>query len=551
VLTYELRLGITGHRNLRDELEVGHAIHRLLDRINDTLNHQHVTPLSWTVVSALASGADRLFAERVLEDRRGRLEVVTPFPVSEYIKDFDPGTDRGQFDRLLARASQLDQLAGDRESARDAAYLRAGEHVVDTCEIVVAVWDGRPSSGGGTGDVVEYAVRRERIVIWIDADSPDAPPRVVRSVAYDAGGRLAAGSWTDFPGTAKELSRGYHRQARYCLDPAVPPAIISDRLSLRRDTLLGAARAAGLDPNMLLPLLGEAVQQYVRADALAQYYQRRHNLAVGGVLYLAAAAVTVAVGQVLFFPDRPWLIVFEIVAMMLVFALWQWGRREAWHEKWLHDRYLAERLRAAIFTPLVGAQSKHAKPNDPLPFYRGPRHWLAQAAEVLTRSVPVVAIPFEPLRGFIVSQWLEDQRHHHAGGAVRKARSAHRRHLLGFGLFGVTFLMAGLHLAGVGHPHGMPGQDWLRIDLWISFLAIVLPAWAGAVHAATSQLELERLAQRSEQMARALDRLVHRAERARSIEELREVCRYAAELMADENHEWWVLLSFQRLRLHV
>ena len=551
MLTYELRLGITGHRNLRDELGVGCAIHRLLDRINDTLNQQHVTPLAWTVVSALASGADRLFAEKVLEDRRGRLEVVTPFPVEEYVKDFDPGADRGQFDRLMALASQLDPLPGDRESARDAAYLRAGEHVVDTCEIVVAVWDGRPSSGGGAGDVVEYAVRRERIVIWIDADSPDAPPKVVRSVAYDSGGRLAAGSWTDLPRTAKELSHGYHRQARYCLDPSVPAATISDRFSLRRDGLLSAARAAGFDPHTLLPVLGEAVRQYVRADALAQYYQRRHNLAVGGVLYLAAAAVTVAVGQVLFFADRPSLIVFEIVAMLLAFGLWQWGRREAWHEKWLHDRYLAERLRAAMFTPLVGAQSTHAKPNDPLPFYRGPRHWLAQAAEGLTRSVAVPALPFVPLRVFIVSQWLEDQRSHHAKGAALKARSAHRRHLLGFGLFGVTFLMAGLHLAGVGHPHGMPDEGWLRIDLWISFLAIVLPAWAGAVHAASSQLELERLAQRSEQMARALERLVHRAQRATSLEELREVCRYSADLMADENHEWWVLLSFQRLRLHV
>ena len=91
----------------------------------------------------------------------------------------------------------------------------------------------------------------------------------------------------------------------------------------------------------------------------------------------------------------------------------------------------------------------------------------------------------------------------------------------------------------------------LRPDLWIAFLALVLPAWAGAIHAATVQLELERLAERSQQMARALDRAVHQATSARSMEELRVVCRDAEELMANENHEWWVLLSFQRLRLHV
>jgi len=39
-------------------------------------------------------------------------------------------------------------------------------------------------------------------------------------------------------------------------------------------------------------------------------------------LYLAALAVSIAVGQVLFFPDRLWLILFEIAAMLTVLSLW-------------------------------------------------------------------------------------------------------------------------------------------------------------------------------------------------------------------------------------
>ena len=197
LLTYELRLGVTGHRDLRDEAKVVRAIERLFERVNDTLEPRVGAPITWTAVTALARGADQLFAQVVLERWRGRLEVVTPFPVSEYVKDFDVGRERLEFDRLLSRASDVKQLAGDLESGRAAAYLRAGEHVVDTCEIVVAIWDARPSVGGGTGDVVAYAVRQERPVLWIDSDNPDAPPRIIRCLVYGEDGRLATGCWSE------------------------------------------------------------------------------------------------------------------------------------------------------------------------------------------------------------------------------------------------------------------------------------------------------------------------------------------------------------------
>jgi len=87
--------------------------------------------------------------------------------------------------------------------------------------------------------------------------------------------------------------------------------------------------------------------------------------------------------------------------------------------------------------------------------------------------------------------------------------------------------------------------------VWITFLALVLPAWAGAVHAVSSQLELERIAERSRRMAMALEWLVHRATRATTTDDLRQTVNETAELMMVENHEWWVLLSFQGARLHV
>lgn len=89
----------------------------------------------------------------------------------------------------------------------------------------------------------------------------------------------------------------------------------------------------------------------------------------------------------------------------------------------------------------------------------------------------------------------------------------------------------------------------LRPGLWITFLALVLPVWAGAVHAVTSQLELERIAARSGRMAHALEPLVDRLVRAENTDAVRDVLDATADLMMMETHEWWVLLSFQDICL--
>ena len=106
--------------------------------------------------------------------------------------------------------------------------------------------------------------------------------------------------------------------------------------------------------------------------------------------------------------------------------------------------------------------------------------------------------------------------------------------------------MAVMHLAGVGHPYGEHAAARIhRLDLWITFLAIALPAWGAAIHAITTQLELERVAVRSKKMASVLGVLVERATEAETLEELRKIVAEAQQLMGTENHEWWILLSFR------
>jgi hypothetical protein len=69
------------------------------------------------------------------------------------------------------------------------------------------------------------------------------------------------------------------------------------------------------------------------------------------------------------------------------------------------------------------------------------------------------------------------------------------------------------------------------------------------VHAITVLLNRERIADRSHRMARALQRIAEHAERAASLDELREHAIRAEEVMATENLEWWISLSFREIEL--
>jgi alpha-D-ribose 1-methylphosphonate 5-triphosphate synthase subunit PhnL len=44
------------------------------------------------------------------------------------------------------------------ETSGPEAYLAASRHLIDHCDLLLAVWDGAPATGsGGTAEAVDYA----------------------------------------------------------------------------------------------------------------------------------------------------------------------------------------------------------------------------------------------------------------------------------------------------------------------------------------------------------------------------------------------------------
>lgn len=149
------RFGCTGHQGLTPTTE-----QMIVDALHDALSRSG----ELTGICSLAEGADQLFADVVLE-RGGDLEVV--IPCANYESTFKTTTDLEHYRRLLGRATRTIQL--DFKEPSEEAFWAAGRHIAESCDELLAIWDGNPSKGlGGTGDVVKYARERgDRIrILW-------------------------------------------------------------------------------------------------------------------------------------------------------------------------------------------------------------------------------------------------------------------------------------------------------------------------------------------------------------------------------------------------
>lgn len=151
-----MRIGVTGHQDIPPEAlaYVEKGIAGALARNTGDL----------VGISALAAGADQIFATAILQ-RGGTLYAV--IPCKNYETTLPDSEARARFSDLLAKASCVEIL--DHEGPSEDAFFDAGRHVVETSDLLIAVWDGKPAQGfGGTADIVHYARGHGRTVevIW-------------------------------------------------------------------------------------------------------------------------------------------------------------------------------------------------------------------------------------------------------------------------------------------------------------------------------------------------------------------------------------------------
>lgn len=177
VIPLRIRIGVTGHRTLLDTESLAAAIEEILTvrylgaftpEFRKSIENVTSPPVVFTIISPLAEGADRLVANIVLK-HNGYLEVLLPMPKEEYEKDFSTLESRDEFADLLARAHRIEitecgAVIGE-AGFRQNAYRRVGEEIVNRCDIMLALWDGKkPKSECGTGAIVALALDKKKPV---------------------------------------------------------------------------------------------------------------------------------------------------------------------------------------------------------------------------------------------------------------------------------------------------------------------------------------------------------------------------------------------------
>ncbi len=560
------------------------------------------TPLKLTVISSLAKGADQLVARAVCElvscpeERNRYLEAVLPFPLSVYEQDFTSPEDLEALrDLLKLDCGRLNTHpeptvlfadfsdgkthgAGVREATRAEAYAAAGRYVVETSEIIIAIWDPtREQRRGGTGETVQFAIDRGRTVLWINPADLAGGPRLLRRAEPLTAGeakdqsapqqpddrlQVAAGVVAyPLPTRAKELSTNFHRLAAYNRDGAIQETLLEREVRKKGEDLTRTATACGLAPAVTNVIVRNLLPHVARADHLALRYRELRDFSARLWPTTAAIVVSLMAFQIIFLPLRYSLAGVELFVLSLGYIAYRVSVHDAWHAKWLNDRRLAEGLRAALFVTLV----RHAEDDefevthavrlsrrfgrirDPLPFYSPANAWfvatlkrvLAKERRTFASSLDLTnAVQRQAVVAFLREAWILAQAEYHERQAGAKHRVVSWTQRLRLTMIGALALVASLHALGVGHAVHEGGAALTRLDLWVAWATVALPAWAAAFHVMFSLDDYERLAERSALMASLLRGLADQMADTESLEQLRDCVREAERILDLESAEW-------------
>jgi len=522
-----IRIGVTGHRTLIDEDRLRRDVDSILRRLDELVGD---APHCYIVASPLAEGADRLVARQVLAwpapspELSPKLEAVLPLPVEDYLEDFDSEASRQEFLQLLDLAHR--QIILSEQPGRPEAYLHVGEMIVNECDVLIAIWDGRPAAGlGGTGDIVAYARRLGRWLFWIHDEqsgeiSEENRPEILQQ-------------------TLQHLTE-YNQEH-------IPPQKFQEEIDHYQQRLTQQGREAQLNPEHVQPVWDHLLPHFVRAEVLANRYQHRHNLSVTGVTLLAVLAVLAVTVQMLFFPEWPQLVWIEVAAMVLILVLLILSRRQQWHRKWIDYRFLAERLRAALFLATAGLE---CSPPRPLPhsIAHQPNDWMAKAFAWIWDQRPRLSRPapttFAPLRDFVLKAWIRDQARYYTHRSAYFHRMEKALASLGLVFFAVTLVAALIHVL-VGEHGNAHESDFL--SNFLIALAIILPVTGAALADIRAYRDYHRNAERYAHMARQLELLVPWINQTQTLQELAPLLERANDIMLREQQDWRAVALFQKL----
>jgi hypothetical protein len=577
---FVLCVGITGHRadalaegdegRLRERLRqalmlIEEAARALAERERDCFGS---APARLRFVSPLADGADQIAAELALE-LGWELQGIVPFARELYRSSLANDDARERFDRLLQRSKCMLELPGDPDESLD-AYVMTGRATVAHCDILIAVWDGKPPRGrGGTAEVVQLALTHGTAIVHVHLD-PSVQSRVLWA-AFDPTVLTVA----DDPGVARPLDRADVDLLLAGL--LMPPPDEEEQRFLKRFlkerlrqirtrieyplllTAAGVRRFSTKDftqkhnermiqeewqryregcakaHNILAPiqLLEDA---YSWADRLATHFAQTYRS--GHIFNFVLGGVAVCLGLAAFMAPH---LRFEEAAVETIITIAiilnaQIGLRQEWHRRWLDYRQLAERLRPMRSLKMLGIGAPDPPGTETNPV---PKRWIDWYASGIWRAMgcPTGSIDREGaarLGEAIAIHEVEPQVSYHERNALQIELLDHRLEQLGTNLFAATLIVTVATLVGLGI-----GSDYVNhYGNWFTLVSAGFPALGTAVFGIRFQGDFGGDAVRSMATANTLRQIDQELRKDVSLSRAADLAEQAARIMLADLDEW-------------
>jgi hypothetical protein len=367
----ELCIGVTGHRDLVEDEKP--ALETRLRAFFGGLAEQF-PGLDLQLISALAEGADRL-AARVALEMGIELIALLPMEQSDYERDFSSAESLSEFRAFLESAGQRIQLppAAGAESdsleqgsaSRDRQYAQLGVFISNHCQVLLALWDGKPSDAvGGTAQVVRYHltgamegfVEGQAAADLLANNENDLVFHIACSRQQEQGepgnglNPLDASWITSLHGRVDSMNMPEEYQ------------LMLDRLQefdADEEKYLEEIESNGYSllndiPPLDLPAgVEQANRHYRSADWLAMHFQKRVHMSLRSTYFLAAL---MGLAFLLYseYTNLTWMVMLFLALFFTGVVFHFIGERRQWHRKYLDYRALAEGLRVQIYWNLSG-----------------------------------------------------------------------------------------------------------------------------------------------------------------------------------------------------
>ncbi|MEX2131855.1 MAG: hypothetical protein WD772_10240, partial [Pseudohongiellaceae bacterium] len=447
-LQLPLVVAVTGHRDLVEheipliQVRVKALFGQLQSRYPDNV---------LTVMSPLAEGADMLVAEVAVEMS---LPLIVPLPKSReaYLQDFRDDRSRQRFQELCQKASDVFELTGmpppptgvDYDKwLQDYPYAHLGTYLSAHCHILLAIWDGMPSSHlGGTAQVIKFhhddvmpgvtpeTVATQKMLVDDESDlvfhiqcsrsdSQVTPKTDITSITWSWFTKDAAKPRTQILPPQHELI--FQRSGEFSADAITHgEAILRERASLL-DTGSTAVMPFGIE---------RVDHLFGIADWLAVFYQRK---TLRTLLVTHIAAFSMGLMFILYSDMQSWRsFLLAFLGFFGVAIVVQWfARRGSWKRKYLDYRTLAEGLRVQFYWAVAGvaSENKWKFTHDSYLQSQNPEFgWIRNVMRVAGMSCD--AVPNRDRAGtrYAIENWVGAPDRGQLGYFKRKARDRIKRH---------------------------------------------------------------------------------------------------------------------------